>query len=268
MKKKIKQIIALLCALVIVSGSLDITAIKTYASSSEMNLTKLADIVLTKQGVVASESSLRYIVETWKQKRNEEIVDFIADVDSAINDGSISLDSITSSALESIGDISAFTKKVIKHVYGDRKLSEWITLGFIPTDGELTEVALGLAKGDYENGGGRRRGSTYTVSQDAIRSFTDAFDVWWQDNMGYYIYRVPSVDDIPVTMFATMSAREQMKKCVRALESNGYIPILNISNGFDGSNYSGSFQAIDSSAYLLAKDWGWRYSVYMYDTTK
>lgn len=261
--------LALFCTALLLFCFAFADSVPVYAANTtyaDMNLTKLVDIVLTKQGVAASESSLRYIVETWKQKRNEEIVDFIADVEIAINDGSISLDTVTSSALDSIGDMSSFTKKLIKHVYGDRKLSEWITLGFIPSDGDLTEVALGLAKGDYENGGGRRRGSTYTVTQDAIQSITNAFEVWWEDNMGYYVYRVPSVDDIPVTMFASMSAREQMKKCVRALENSGYIPILNISNGYDGSNCTGSFQAIDSSSYLLKKDWGWRYSVYMYDS--
>lgn len=255
MKKHIKKWGALLCAAVMLLVS--VPAVPVHATSVDIDYfgvdpKKIADIILTKQGVVASEDVLEEVVDDWVTGLSDVLT---STVDLVTFNSTDACDRATFEDNLDVAGVTGYEREVLLNAY-DVYCTDGTYSWLDKTENYNSMVTNGLKRylcDDAEHDGdGIRRGTTYTVPEEVVKDVCNTFQTWWSENSDYIIYRVPAVSEIPVTYFKTKNAIEQLTNCIAALEADGLTPIVDLRD--DASRgYISAFSA--GSKFFLKDSW-------------
>lgn len=274
MKKHIRKWGALLCAAVMLLVS--VPAVPAHATSANdvdidyfgLDLKKVADIILAKQGVVPAEHVLDEVVDDWVNGLSDVLT---STVDLVTFNSTDACDRATFEDNLDVAGVTGYEREVLLNAY-DVYCTDGTYSWLDKAENYDSMVTNGLKRylcEDAEHDGdGIRRGTTYTVPEDAVKDVCNTFQTWWSANGDYIIYRVPAVTELPVVAFKTKSAIEQLKNIVSAIEEEGgYAFASQLSNGYSGTSYGGFVTAFKSDVCYFVADglWGTRYNVQAYD---
>lgn len=235
MKTKLKKWGAVLCA--VLTLSITFTSIPVYAESVG-SLEKTLDLVLVKLGVVCNENGLNTIANNLYDTAIGNVQDFD--------------DYCTSNGLDSSDSTSYDSWKETRE-YQDHLLDMVMENKYRIATENGEDVTLDFTMDDMNNaihgGDGVRRGEEYTIDADTVDQVHNVFQNWWSENSEYYIYRIPSITEIPVSYFGSESHRDNVINWVKYLENTYEFVYV--------SMYSGSTQFsvnVGESGFLLCTD--------------